>query len=112
MVEDTPTNLLITRLLLEDMGCTVSTSSDGVEALDKLQKNGLEVVLMDLQMAPWDGIETTFGIRKAEDYDQLGHIGAIPIIAVTADISPSAKSASAEAGCDGFLAKPFTREEC
>ena len=111
VVEDTPTNLLITRLLLEDMGCTVSTSSDGVEALDKLQKNGLEVVLMDLQMAPWDGIETTRRIRKAEDYDQLGHIGAIPIIAVTADISPSAKSASAEAGCDGFLAKPFTREE-
>ena len=66
---------------------------------------------MDLQMAPWDGIETTRRIRKAEDYDQARTHRAIPIIAVTADISPSAKSASAEAGCDGFLAKPFTRED-
>ena len=62
-------------------------------------------------MAPWDGIETTKRIRKAEDYEQLIHQGKIPIIAVTADVSPLARAASKDAGCDAFLAKPFTRHE-
>ena len=111
VVEDTPTNLLITRLLLEEMGCHVTTASDGIEALEALQTKALQIVLMDLQMAPWDGIETTKRVRKAEDYEQLGHQGKIPIIAVTADVSPLARAASKEAGCDAFLAKPFTRHE-
>ena len=111
VVEDTPTNLLITRLLLEEMGCHVSTASDGIEALESLQTQNAHMVLMDLQMAPWDGIETTKRIRKAEDYEQLCHQGKIPIIAVTADVSPLARVASKEAGCDAFLAKPFTRHE-
>ena len=111
VVEDTPTNLLITRLLLEEMGCHVSTASDGLEALETLQTKAMHIVLMDLQMAPWDGIETTKRIRKAEDYEQLVHQGKIPIIAVTADVSPLARAASDSAGCDAFLAKPFTRNE-
>ena len=111
VVEDTPTNLLITRLLLEEMGCHVSTASDGIEALESLQTQTAQIVLMDLQMAPWDGIETTKRIRKAEDYEQLSYQGKIPIIAVTADVSPLARVASKEAGCDAFLAKPFTRHE-
>ena len=41
VVEDTPTNLLITRLLLEEMGCHVSTASDGIEALESLQSKSL-----------------------------------------------------------------------
>jgi signal transduction histidine kinase/DNA-binding response OmpR family regulator len=111
VVEDTPTNLLITRLLLEEMGCHVATASDGMEALETLQTSTQQIVLMDLQMAPWDGIETTKRIRKGEDYEQLVHDGRIPIIAVTADVSPLARTASNEAGCDAFLAKPFTRHE-
>jgi signal transduction histidine kinase/CheY-like chemotaxis protein len=111
VVEDTPTNLLITRLLLEEMGCHVSTASDGMEALETLSNTAQHMVLMDLQMAPWDGFETTRRIRKSEDYGQLGHEGSVPIIAVTADVSPLARREAATAGCDAFLAKPFTRHE-
>jgi CheY-like chemotaxis protein/anti-sigma regulatory factor (Ser/Thr protein kinase) len=111
VVEDTSTNLLITRLLLEEMGCHVASARDGIEAVDLLGSTAQHVVLMDLQMAPWDGFETTRRIRKAEDYQQLGHDGRIPIIAVTADVSPLARKQAESAGCDAFVAKPFTREE-
>jgi signal transduction histidine kinase/DNA-binding response OmpR family regulator len=111
VVEDTPTNLLITRLLLEEMGCHVATAGDGIEALEILTTTAQHLVLMDLQMAPWDGFETTKRIRKGEDYEKLGHIGRIPIIAVTADVSPLARRQASDSGCDAFVAKPFTRDE-
>jgi signal transduction histidine kinase/DNA-binding response OmpR family regulator len=111
VVEDTPTNLLITRLLLEEMGCHVATAGDGIEALEILTTTAQHLVLMDLQMAPWDGFETTKRIRKGEDYEKLGHVGRIPIIAVTADVSPLARRQASDSGCDAFVAKPFTRTE-
>lgn len=65
-----------------------------------------DAVLMDLQMPVMDGLEAARKIRAV-----AGRRGAVPILAVTANVLQEARQAATAAGMDGFLPKPFRMKE-
>lgn len=108
-VEDVPINLKITVFLLENMGFTVDTALNGIEAVEafKRSKEGeYAAILMDVMMPEMDGLEATEVIRKLERADA----GTIPIVAATASAFEDDRIAIMNAGMNGYLLKPLNDE--
>ena len=64
LVDDVPTNLIVARLMLEQIGCKVETASNGQLALDMFEEGKYDLVLMDIQMPVMDGLEATNQIKR------------------------------------------------
>ena len=79
--------------------------NNGVEGVQLAVHEEWAAVLMDLEMPGIDGLETTRRIRRLLQDQPL------PIIALTANVRPEDRAASAEAGVDDFLAKPVRQDE-
>lgn len=101
VVEDLVTNQVVARDLLERLGLNVTVAGDGHQALEILERESFDVVLMDLQMPVLDGFETTRRIRRRRDLD------ALPVLAMTAAALPGDRVASEAAGMNGHVAKPI-----
>ncbi|HRA73422.1 MAG TPA: ATP-binding protein, partial [Flavobacterium sp.] len=80
VVEDMPLNQLLMKTLLDDFGFVRDIAENGKIAVEKLQENDYDIVLMDLQMPIMNGFEATEYIRKTLKLD-------LPIIALTADVT-------------------------
>ncbi|MGC1471037.1 MAG: response regulator, partial [Psychroserpens sp.] len=90
---------------IECAGITIV--DNGQEALDILQKETYDIILMDLQMPVMDGYEATEIIRSGS----LGQsIGKIPIIAVTADATETTKQHVLNIGMNDYMTKPVKKE--
>ena len=103
LVEDDSINQLVTKDLLESKNCTITVVSNGKEAIDILNKNDFQLVLMDMQMPVLDGYSTIKEIRNFGDYKSK-----IPIIALTAYTSQDAIDRCFTAGADKYLQKPYS----
>ncbi|GAA4369625.1 response regulator [Nocardioides caricicola] len=101
VVEDNPVNQLVAVGLLEAMGYDATTADDGVEALEILEEESFDVVLMDVQMPRLDGYATTEAIRARETDDVR-----LPVIAMTAAAVEGERDRCLAAGMDDFLTKP------
>ena len=108
LVEDTPVNQVLGRTLLEKSGYRVTLAKDGVEAVAAVEQGLFDVILMDMQMPNMDGLEATRRIRAHEDQRERDRV---PIIALTANAMESDRLRCMEAGMDGFLAKPFRKDD-
>jgi two-component system, sensor histidine kinase and response regulator len=86
----------------------VTSVENGREALEALEKDYFDVVLMDCQMPEMDGLSATRAIRERE---RSTGGRAMPIIAVTANAYEEDRQKSKEAGMDGYLAKPITQAD-
>lgn len=104
VVDDTPTNRLVIKVMLERAGHYVSEAGDGEEGIERWKNERFDVVLMDLQMPVLDGVEAARRIRQVEA--QRGDGSHTPILAVTANAMEEDVRRSREAGMDGHLAKP------
>ena len=82
----------------------VIRAKDGQEAIDMVDKGGVDVVLMDIKMPVMDGLEATEAIKSK--YPDM------PIIALTANAFESDRVQALKAGCNDFLSKPVSREKC
>jgi two-component system, sensor histidine kinase len=114
VVEDNAINQRILGAQLSRLGCTCSIVPDGERALESLRSGALPAaILMDCHMPRLDGWETTRRIRSwASDPDPRRSAAArIPIIALTAAALPEEQARCAEAGMNGFLAKPVKLAE-
>ncbi len=105
--EDEPTNQIIIRALLEDMGHSVEIADDGHMVLNTLADNDFDLVLMDGRMPYMDGLEATQKIRAGGPSEAPVRWPAIPIIALTADAGRHDEDLYLRAGMDGFLSKPI-----
>ena len=105
LVEDNPVNQQVAREFLEKAGMRVDVAANGCEAIEKVERNHYDLVLMDLQMPLMDGFEATRRIRGMEEGRDL------PIIAMTAAAMKQDRLATREAGMDGHVAKPVDPEE-
>ncbi|PSW30064.1 hybrid sensor histidine kinase/response regulator [Photobacterium phosphoreum] len=105
LAEDSPTNQLVAKLMLERRGHKVTISNHGEEAISKLlqRHESFDLVLMDISMPVLDGLEATKYIRKL-NIDT-------PIVALTANAMQSDQFLYNQAGMNGFLAKPIRPEE-
>jgi signal transduction histidine kinase/CheY-like chemotaxis protein len=105
VVEDNIVNQKVMVKLLEKIGYTSLIANNGKEALEKLDKEAVSVILMDLQMPVMDGFTCTAKIRGRED-----ELKNIPIIAVTANLMDTDKERCIEYGMNDFLKKPIKLE--
>jgi two-component system, sensor histidine kinase and response regulator len=102
LVEDNPVNQKVATHILEKHGHNVVVAGNGKEALDVLDNEAFDVVLMDVQMPEMDGLEATVAIRAREQ----GTNRHLPIVALTAQALPGDRESCLRAGMDGYLAKP------
>jgi CheY-like chemotaxis protein len=107
LAEDNRVNQLLAVRLLEKRGHEVTVAGNGEEALEALDKQAFDLVLMDIQMPEMDGLQATAAIRKGE----MKSGKHIPIIAMTAHAMVGDKERCLEAGMDDYIAKPIRPEE-
>jgi signal transduction histidine kinase/CheY-like chemotaxis protein len=101
LVEDNEINQELAMELLSSNGILVEVANNGREALDILQKNEFDGVLMDCQMPVMDGYEATRRIRAQERYKEL------PVLAMTANAMAGDRDKVLDAGMNDHIAKPI-----
>ena len=107
LAEDIPENQALAVALLERQGHSVSVASNGREALALLQRETVDLILMDVQMPEMGGVEAAAAIREKERATG----GHTPIIALTAHAMKGNREKYLRAGMDGYVSKPIRREE-
>jgi signal transduction histidine kinase/DNA-binding response OmpR family regulator len=102
LAEDNAVNRKLASHLLEKHGHNVVTAGNGREALERLESESFDLVLMDVQMPELDGFEATATIRKKEETTGVH----VPIVAMTAHAMQGDKERCLAAGMDGYVSKP------
>lgn len=109
VVEDNPMNQMVIKTLLGFWkGTEIEMADNGLEALDKLGSDNFDIILMDLQMPQMDGYEATEAIRSGQLGDEIKQI---PIIALTADVTDTARKRTRELGMNGYITKPVDQKK-
>ncbi len=107
LAEDNLVNQTLASRLLEKHGHNVVTTGNGREALERLENESFDLVLMDVQMPEIDGFEATATIRKKEE--TTGN--HLPVVAMTAHAMQGDKERCLAAGMDGYVSKPVNAKE-
>jgi chemosensory pili system protein ChpA (sensor histidine kinase/response regulator) len=105
IVDDSLTVRKITGRMLTREGFAVVTARDGIDALERLEEQVPDVILLDIEMPRMDGFEFTRTIRRDARYAQ------IPIIMITSRTAEKHRNLARELGVDLYLGKPFQEEE-
>jgi signal transduction histidine kinase/CheY-like chemotaxis protein/HPt (histidine-containing phosphotransfer) domain-containing protein/uncharacterized protein YigA (DUF484 family) len=105
LTEDNPVNQKLALRLLGKMGYRADVAGNGLEAIQALERQGYDLILMDVQMPEMDGLEATRRIvsRWPEDRPR--------IVAMTADAMQGDREKCIEAGMDDYLTKPIRTAE-
>jgi PAS domain S-box-containing protein len=106
VVEDNRLNLRLAVRVLETFGLEVAVAIDGESAIEMVESQPFDLVLMDCLMPGMDGFEATRRIRERE----TGSGRRLPIVALTANALPEDREACLAAGMDDFVSKPFTKQ--
>jgi len=101
VVDDHPVNRRVIRLFLEPFECDLVEVEDGQQALEALDREAVDIVLMDVNMPVMDGLEATRRLRMDARFQSL------PIVALTADVMSAQVRTCLDAGCDAHVAKPI-----
>ncbi len=102
LVEDNKFNQQLANALLVRAGVEVGIADDGAEALQALQRERFDAVLMDMQMPRMDGLEATRRIRQNPAFADL------PVIAMTANVMTGDREICLAAGMNDYLSKPLS----
>ncbi|MFZ4775172.1 MAG: PAS domain S-box protein [Terrimicrobiaceae bacterium] len=105
VVEDDRVNSMLAGKMLNRLGFRVEHANNGLEAIEAFVPGKYFAILMDMQMPEMDGIEATRKIRTLESGEW------VPIIALTANVSPGDREKCLDAGMSEFLSKPFKKDE-
>jgi len=105
LVEDNELNQELARELLTNVGIIVTTAWNGKEALQLLNEQNFDGVLMDIQMPVMDGYTASHEIRKQEQFKNL------PIIALTANVMSGDRDKAEAAGMNAHIGKPLNIKE-
>jgi len=104
LVDDHATTLQLMEKFLQKIGLSVTTASDGEDAIKEVTSNNrFDMIIMDVQMPGLSGIETTKIIRLYEDENQIKRV---PIISLSANTSEKNIEDCILAGMDDFIQKP------
>ena len=103
VVDDDKNTKLYFRAILEKAGYSVSTASDGVEALDVMDREHIDLIVLDVMMPRMDGYEFTETLRATKN--------DLPILMVSAKQLPTDKHRGFAVGTDDYITKPIDDEE-
>jgi len=104
-IEDNPLNMRLVRKILKSIGYTMVEAIDGLTGVQSAMREMPDVILMDINLPDIDGMEATARLKADA---MTTHI---PIIALTANAMHGDKERFIAAGCDGYLAKPVSKQE-
>ncbi|TVQ96109.1 MAG: response regulator [Desulfovibrionales bacterium] len=108
LVEDDQLNRFALQKLLQKNGYTVIEAEDGQRALELLEQETVDCILMDVQLPVLNGVEATLTIRA---HDGSRYDPKVPIIALTAYAMPGDREKFLDFGMNDYLAKPTTIEQ-
>ena len=108
LAEDTEENQILIQHYMKKLPYKIDVAVNGVEAIEKFQKEKYDLILMDMQMPVMDGLTATKRIREIED---VRGQGSIPIIALTAYALDEQKKLCLDSGCNLHLPKPVKKDE-
>ena len=100
-VEDNVDNRTLVRRILMAEGYNLLEAVNATQALEILDNTQPDLILMDINMPDMDGYSLTAQIKGTPG------LGAIPIVALTANVMRGDRERSLEAGCDGYIQKPI-----
>ena len=106
LVEDNKVNQKVAIAILQKAGCKVDAADNGQDAIQQVQREHYDVVLMDCQMPVMDGFEATARIRAMKE-----PLCRIPIIAITAHAMKDDQRKCIDGGMDDYLSKPVGRQQ-
>ncbi|MDA7560108.1 response regulator, partial [bacterium] len=106
LVEDNAVNQKLAGKILERMGCSVDTATNGKEAVSMFADLSYNMIFMDCQMPEMDGYEATRKIRNIETAGNSSNEKQVPIIAITANAMRGDREKCLEEGMDDYIAKP------
>ncbi len=101
VVEDNPVIMELIRFLLITSGYQSKEARDGVEALKIAKENRFDLILLDIQLPGFDGLEVLKEIKK------IPEIQRTPVIALTAHAMQGDEDRFLKAGCSGYISKPI-----
>jgi DNA-binding response OmpR family regulator len=104
VVDDVPENVRLLEAVLTPRGYDVVTARDGIEALDVVDAEQPDLILLDVMMPGLDGYEVCRRLRENDD------TAVLPVIMVTSSLGEE-KLRAIEAGADDFIPKPFNHDE-
>ncbi len=107
LAEDNPINQKVALRMLSGLGCEVFVANNGQEAVDRVAKGGIDVVLMDCQMPVLDGFEATASLRQRESEEGES---PLTVIAMTANAMQGDRERCLDAGMDDYIAKPVKKD--
>jgi two-component system sensor histidine kinase/response regulator len=105
-VDDTRDNLILVQTILESEGYEIDLVTDGITALEHIEKSPPDLILLDVMMPGIDGYEVTRRIRQNPNLN----VNYIPILLITA-FHESSVVEGLDAGADDFIRKPFDTDE-
>lgn len=105
VVEDHPDMMEILTCQMERMGFSVIPARHGKEGVEKALEEKPHLILMDIMMPEMDGLAATRLIRSNPETQD------IPILAATVLFRETDLKSCIDAGCNGYLVKPFTYQE-
>ena len=103
VAEDNDSNFILMSYILKKY-FQFDRAKNGQEAVEKVEGNDYDIVLMDIKMPVMDGLEATKKIKEKHP--------DLPVIALTANAFDSDRQAALEAGCTDFLSKPINAAHC
>ncbi len=106
VAEDVELNQFLAKHIMQSWGFEVTVAENGRKAVQALEENDFDLVLMDIQMPEMDGITATRCIRQLKDAKKAN----IPIIALTANALKGDSETYKKAGMNDYLSKPFSED--
>jgi len=103
IAEDNDSNFILMTYILK-RHYQYERARNGQEAVEMVGKGNYDLVLMDIKMPVMDGLEATKLIRESHP--------DLPVVALTANAFDSDRKLAAEVGCNDFLSKPVSSEQC
>ena len=107
LADDSAVLRVVLSMMIESLGMRVVLAEDGREALQRIEEDAVDIVLMDLDMPIVDGLECARRIRAREARLRLA---PVPILSISGATSPEDRHRCLEAGMNDVLGKPFTRD--
>ena len=102
VADDNPTNREVVGKILERSGHAVALVNDGEQALDAIERDAHDIVILDRNMPGMGGMQALQALRLMTRGRER-----LPVIMLSADVTPEAKREALEAGADAFLSKPI-----
>jgi len=104
-VDDSASVRLMVNFTLRELGYEIIEAENGKEALKKLEKKQIHMMITDINMPEMDGISLVKKMRQSPDYK------FIPIIMLTTESQVEKKNAGKQAGATGWIVKPFKPDQ-